>query len=288
MNDDHLIVFDQVSFTYNEEDQENAAFVLKDINLTVDQGEFVAILGHNGSGKSTLAKLSNSIYLPTKGKVTVSGMDTSAVENEFPIRKKVGVVFQNPDNQIVASIVEEDVAFGPENLGVPPKEIRRRVDDALKAVDMYDYRLHETHRLSGGQKQRVAIAGMLAMQPECLVLDEPTAMLDPKGRKEVMNIVRRLNQENGMTVVFITHFMEEAVYADRVVIVNDGTIAADGTPESVFSDRDLLVRCGLDVPEFAEISRLLREQGIPVPDDILTEEALLDALCELMTNEAHA
>ena len=288
MNDDHLIVFDQVSFTYNEEDQENVAFVLKDVNLTVDQGEFVAILGHNGSGKSTLAKLSNSIYLPTKGKVTVSGMDTSAAENEFPIRKKVGVVFQNPDNQIVASIVEEDVAFGPENLGVPPKEIRRRVDDALKAVDMYDYRLHETHRLSGGQKQRVAIAGMLAMQPECLVLDEPTAMLDPKGRKEVMNIVRRLNQENGMTVVFITHFMEEAVYADRVVIVNDGTIAADGTPESVFSDRDLLVRCGLDVPEFAEISRLLREQGIPVPDDILTEEALLDALCELMTNEAHA
>ena len=288
MNDDHLIVFDQVSFTYNEEDQENAAFVLKDINLTVDQGEFVAILGHNGSGKSTLAKLSNSIYLPTKGKVTVSGMDTSAVENEFPIRKKVGVVFQNPDNQIVASIVEEDVAFGPENLGVPPKEIRRRVDDALKAVDMYDYRLHETHRLSGGQKQRVAIAGLLAMQPECLVLDEPTALLDPKGRKEVMNIVRRLNQENGMTVVFITHFMEEAVYADRVVIVNDGTIAADGTPESVFSDRDLLVRCGLDVPEFAEISRLLREQGIPVPDDILTEEALLDALCELMTNEVQA
>ena len=282
MNNENLIVFDHVSFSYNEDETDSEVYALKDLNLTVRTGQFLVILGHNGSGKSTLAKLSNSIYLPTKGKVYVHGMDTSAEENEFPIRKKIGVVFQNPDNQIVASIVEEDVAFGPENLGVPPDEIRQRVDKALQSVDMYDYRLHETHRLSGGQKQRVAIAGILAMQPECIVLDEPTAMLDPKGRQEVMRIVRRLNQEFGMTVVFITHFMEEAVYADRVVIVNDGTIAADQTPEAVFSDRDLLKRCGLDVPEIAEIARLLREKGIDIPDGILKEEDLVAAIGKLL------
>ena len=281
MNTEKLISFEHVSFSYSEEDTDALIYALKDVDLTVDNGEFIVILGHNGSGKSTLAKLSNSIYLPTKGKVFVRGMDTAVAENEFPIRKTVGVVFQNPDNQIVASIVEEDVAFGPENLGVPPAEIRRRVDEALKAVDMYDYRLHETHRLSGGQKQRVAIAGMLAMQPDCLVLDEPTAMLDPKGRQEVMRIVRRLNRERGMAVVFITHFMEEAVCADRVVIVNDARIAANGTPEDIFSDRELLKRCGLDVPEIAEIVRLLREKGIDVPAQILTEEALVEAIRRL-------
>jgi energy-coupling factor transport system ATP-binding protein len=275
------IIFDHVSYTYQEEETETPVYALKDVSLTVNKGEFLVVLGHNGSGKSTLAKLSNSIYLPSEGKVLVNGMDTSVPENEFPIRKTVGVVFQNPDNQIVASIVEEDVAFGPENLGIPPKEIRRRVDEALKAVDMYDYRLHETHRLSGGQKQRVAIAGMLAMRPECLVLDEPTAMLDPKGRQEVMRIVRRLNREQGMTVVFITHFMEEAVGADRVVIVNDAGIEAVDTPERIFAERDLLSRCGLDVPEIAEIAFLLRSSGIDLPAHILTEEDLVAAVSAL-------
>ena len=281
MMTEDLIVFDHVSYTYDDEETEKTAYALKDVSLTVRQGEFVVVLGHNGSGKSTLAKLSNSIFLPSEGKVFVRGMDTSVTENEFPIRKTVGVVFQNPDNQIVASIVEEDVAFGPENLGVEPKEIRRRVDEALKAVDMYDYRMHETHRLSGGQKQRVAIAGMLAMQPECIVFDEPTAMLDPKGRREVMQIIRRLNREQGMTVVFITHYMEEAVHADRVVIVNDGGIAADGTPVSVFADREMLSGCGLNVPEIADVAYRLRSRGFEVPEDVLTEEALVAAVLRL-------
>ncbi len=281
MMTEDLIVFDHVSYTYDDEETEKTVYALKDVSLTVRQGEFVVVLGHNGSGKSTLAKLSNSIFLPSEGKVFVRGMDTSVTENEFPIRKTMGVVFQNPDNQIVASIVEEDVAFGPENLGVPPKEIRRRVDEALKAVDMYDYRMHETHRLSGGQKQRVAIAGMLAMQPECIVFDEPTAMLDPKGRREVMQIIRRLNKEQGMTVVFITHYMEEAVHADRVVIVNDGGIAADGSPVSVFADREMLARCGLNVPEIAEVAYQLRSRGFDVPGSVLTEEALVDAVLRL-------
>ena len=281
MNSELLIDFQQVSFSYDEEATAKSSFALKDVDFSVRSGEFVAVIGHNGSGKSTLAKLSNSIYLPTKGRVFVDGMETSIPEYEFPIRKKVGVVFQNPDNQIVASIVEEDVAFGPENLGVPPKEIRQRVDKALRAVDMYDYRLHETHRLSGGQKQRVAIAGMLAMQPECLVLDEPTAMLDPKGRQEVMNIILRLNKEAGISIVLITHFMEEAVFADRVVIVDSGRIASQGAPETVYADREVLKRCGLDVPESADIAFRLRQMGIPVPEDILTEEQLVKAIFEL-------
>ena len=281
MRNEKLIEFQQVSFTYDDEVTEKSFFALKDVDLSVHAGEFIAVIGHNGSGKSTLAKLSNSIYLPTKGKVFVEGMDTLVPENEFPIRKKVGVVFQNPDNQIVASIVEEDVAFGPENLGVPPKEIRQRVDKALRAVDMYDYRLHETHRLSGGQKQRVAIAGMLAMQPECLVLDEPTAMLDPKGRQEVMNIILRLNKEAGISIILITHFMEEAVFADRIVIVDSGRIVSQGAPETVFADREVLKRCGLDVPEAADIAYRLRQKGIPIPENILTEEQLAKAICEL-------
>ena len=278
-NAEPLIRFENVSFTY-EEDGKNVSYALKNIDFSVACGEFVVVIGHNGSGKSTLAKLSNSIYLPTEGKVFVAGMDTSVPENEFPIRKKVGVVFQNPDNQIVASIVEEDVAFGPENLGVPPEEIRRRVDDALKTVDMYAYRTHETHRLSGGQKQRVAIAGMLAMQPECLVLDEPTAMLDPKGRREVMQTIRQLNRQ-GMAVVFITHFMEEAVFADRVVIVDGGSILAEGTPQNIFSKTELLKKCGLDVPEIADIASRLRQDGIELPEDILTEDTLTEALRQM-------
>ena len=214
-----LIRFDDVSFSYDDDEQQTPA--VEHISFEVNKGEFVAVLGRNGSGKSTVAKLSNSIYIPSSGKVTVDGDDTSVAENELPIRKKVGVVFQNPDNQIVASIVEEDVAFGPENLGVEPKELRLRVDEALKSVGMYEYRRHETHRLSGGQKQRVAIAGMIAMRPRCLVLDEPTAMLDPQGRRDVMKTVKSLNKNMGMAVVFITHFMDEAVKADRIMVIDE-------------------------------------------------------------------
>lgn len=271
MSDKHFIDFQNVSYTYDEEEKDS--FAVKNISFTVDKGEYVVILGHNGSGKSTLAKLSNSIFVPTEGKVFVDGMDTSAEENEFKIREKVGVVFQNPDNQIVASIVEEDVAFGPENLGIAPAVIRERVDNALKTVGMYDYRLHETHRLSGGQKQRVAIAGMIAMLPECIVFDEPTAMLDPQGRREVMKTARELNR-NGMAIVLITHFMEEAVNADKIIVVDKGTIAASGTPREIFAKTDLLEACGLDVPDTVKIATLLKEKGLCLPDGILTEDEL--------------
>ncbi len=270
MKDELLLVFDNVSYTYDEEDS-SQDFAVKDISFTVKKGEYVVILGHNGSGKSTLAKLSNSIFLPSSGKVVVDGMDTSDEKNEFKIREKVGVVFQNPDNQIVASIVEEDVAFGPENLGIEPKQIRVRVDEALKAVGMYDYRMHETHRLSGGQKQRVAIAGMIAMRPECIVFDEPTAMLDPQGRKEVIKTARKLNKD-GMAVVFITHFMEEAVFADKVIVADGGRLIAQGTPDEIFSDGEMLKKCGLDVPDTVKLAVLLRAKGVPLRDNILTED----------------
>ena len=280
MKDEVLLVFDNVSYTYDEE--ENAQdFAVKDISFTVKKGEYVVILGHNGSGKSTLAKLSNSIFVPSSGKVFVDGMDTADEKNEFKIREKVGVVFQNPDNQIVASIVEEDVAFGPENLGIEPKQIRVRVDDALKAVGMYDYRMHETHRLSGGQKQRVAIAGMIAMRPECIVFDEPTAMLDPQGRKEVINTARKLN-EDGMAVVFITHFMEEAVFADRVIVADGGRILAEGTPAEIFSDAQMLRKCSLDVPDTVKLAALLREKGVPLSDGILTQEELTEEYLRIL------
>ncbi len=280
MKDEVLLVFDNVSYTYDEE--ENAQdFAVRDISFTVKKGEYVVILGHNGSGKSTLAKLSNSIFVPSSGKVFVDGMDTADEKNEFKIREKVGVVFQNPDNQIVASIVEEDVAFGPENLGIEPKQIRVRVDDALKAVGMYDYRMHETHRLSGGQKQRVAIAGMIAMRPECIVFDEPTAMLDPQGRKEVINTARKLN-EDGMAVVFITHFMEEAVFADRVIVADGGRILAEGTPAEIFSDAQMLRKCSLDVPDTVKLAALLREKGVPLSDGILTQEELTEEYLRIL------
>ncbi len=271
MSDKHFIDFQNVSYTYDEEEKDS--FAVRNISFTVDKGEYVVILGHNGSGKSTLAKLSNSIFVPTEGKVFVDGMDTSAEENEFKIREKVGVVFQNPDNQIVASIVEEDVAFGPENLGIAPAVIRERVDNALKTVGMYDYRLHETHRLSGGQKQRVAIAGMIAMLPECIVFDEPTAMLDPQGRREVMKTARELNRD-GMAIVLITHFMEEAVNADKIIVVDKGTIVASGTPREIFAKTALLEACGLDVPDTVKIAMLLKEKGLCLPDGILTEDEL--------------
>lgn len=268
---ENILEFQNVSFRYEgSSEKEHLPLAVRNVSFAVKKGDFVAILGHNGSGKSTLAKLSNSILLPESGKVLVNGMDTADESLSYDIRRTVGVVFQNPDNQIVASVVEEDVAFGPENLGVPPEEIRKRVDNALKAVGMYEYRKHEPHKLSGGQKQRVAIAGMIAMLPECLVLDEPTAMLDPRGRKEVMDTILKLNREMGMTVVFITHFMEEAVRASRVIVMDNAEILMDGTPREVFRQADRVKAAGLDVPKPAELARALQKRGVPMPDDILT------------------
>jgi energy-coupling factor transport system ATP-binding protein len=253
-----LIELKNVTFTYDGDDEEEKRqSALTDISLTINKGEFVAVLGHNGSGKSTLAKLCNAVYEPTEGTVTVKGIVSGSEENDDKIRRVVGMVFQNPDNQIVATIVEDDVAFGPENLGIEPKEIRKRVDDALKSVNMYELRHREPHKLSGGQKQRVAIAGVLAMQTECIVLDEPTAMLDPMGRAEVMSTVHRLNKELGITVVLVTHFMEEAVGADRIVVMDSGRIVMDGTPAEVFSQTDKVRECGLDIPQPTELCRLL-------------------------------
>lgn len=280
---ENIIEFQNVSFRYEADESEKPLpLCVENVSLNIKKGDFVAVLGHNGSGKSTLAKLSNSILIPESGRVLVDGMDTADESLSYDIRRTVGVVFQNPDNQIVASIVEEDVAFGPENLGVPPDELRRRVDDALKAVGMYEYRHHEPHKLSGGQKQRVAIAGMIAMLPECIVLDEPTAMLDPKGRKEVMDTVRRLNRERGMTVVFITHFMEEAAAADRVVVMDNAKILLDGTPQAVFSKAELLKKIGLDVPKAAALAAELRANGIPIRDGVLTADSLADNILELL------
>ena len=281
----------------NEEGQESD-FALKGIDLTVSRGEFVAVVGHNGSGKSTLAKHFNAIYLPTTGDVIVDGMNTKDDDHVFDIRKKVGLVLQNPDNQIVAGVVEEDVAFGCENLGVPPKEIRKRVDDALKAVDMYEYRLHSPDKLSGGQKQRVAIAGIIAMEPECIVLDEPTAMLDPRGRDEVMSTITRLNRENGITIILITHYMEEAVLAGRVVMIDSGKVFLDGTPGEVFSKVELLKQHRLDVPQATELNYKLKHRldvpqatelnyklkgcGFDVPDSVLTEDECIEAIIKLL------
>ena len=276
-----IISVNNLEFHYTDE-QKREIPVLKHLNLEIAEGEFVAVLGHNGSGKSTLAKHFNALLLPTGGRVTVCGLDTAAEENKLPIRQQVGMVFQNPDNQLVATIVEEDVAFGPENLGVPPKEIRERVDNALKAVGMYDYRKHAPHKLSGGQKQRVASAGIIAMQPKCIVLDEPTAMLDPRGRKEVMQTVRRLNRELSITVVFITHFMDEAAAADRVIVINDGELCLDGTPKEVFRQVDYLRKIRLDVPQTAELVYRMRKDGFSLPEDVLTEEECICALARLL------
>ena len=255
-----LIEFDNVSFSYivQQDNGTNAEFpVLKNFNLSIEEGSFVAILGHNGSGKSTVAKLTNGILFPSAGRVLVDGMETKEDESIYDIRRIVGMVFQNPDNQIVSSIVEEDVAFGVENLGFSPEECRRRVDEALKTVDMYDYKDKSPSRLSGGQKQRVAVAGIIAMKPKCIVLDEPTAMLDPSGRKEVIDTVLKLNREEGITIVLITHNMDEAVRADRVVVIDDGEIRLDGAPREVFSDIDRLRSLQLDVPQSTELAKVL-------------------------------
>lgn len=276
MNNESLIRFCDVSYRYESDNETPLPLAIKNINIDIKKGEFVAILGHNGSGKSTIAKLSNAIILPESGKVFVEGMDTADESLEYDIRQKVGVVFQNPDNQIVATIVEEDVAFGPENLGIEPKEIRQRVDDALKAVGMYEYRLHEPHKLSGGQKQRVAIAGVMAMQTDCIVLDEPTAMLDPKGREEVMKSMLRLNKEMGKTVVLITHYMDEAVKADRVIVMNSGNVVLDGTPKEVFAHEDIIENAGLELPDSAKLALMLKKNGVSLPDGILTPDEFIE------------
>ena len=260
--------------------------VLDGVNLEIEEGSFVAVLGHNGSGKSTLAKHMNAILLPSGGKVFVSGMDTADDNLLLDIRRTVGMVFQNPDNQIVANVVEEDVAFAPENLGVPPAEIRRRVDDALKAVGMYEYREHAPHLLSGGQKQRVAIAGVIAMAPRCIVLDEPTAMLDPIGRAEVMKTIRELNRSSGVTVVLITHHMDEAAQADRLVVMAKGRVVADGTPREVFQRVEELKAVGLTVPETTELLWQLRQAGVDVPLDALSDEECAQALFDLLQTRA--
>jgi len=254
---------------------------LRDVNLSVQKGEFLAVLGHNGSGKSTLAKHFNGILLPTSGKVFVGNIDVSDDDSIYEVRQSVGMVFQNPDNQIVAAIVEEDVAFALENLGVPPEEIRLRIDEAMHLVDIYKYRKHAPHRLSGGQKQRVAIAGVIAMHPQCIVLDEPTAMLDPKGRREVMNTIKMLN-EKGVTIILITHYMEEAAQARRVAVMDKGQIIMDGTPKEIFSEVEKLKEVGLDVPQVTELAYELRKAGMELPADILTEEECLKELIKIL------
>ena len=273
---------EHLNYVYPGVDNAPGVTVFTDLNLTIEEGTFVAILGSNGCGKSTLAKHFNSILLPCGGKVYVSGMDTSNEELLMRVRRNVGMVFQNPDNQIVANVVEEDVAFGPENLGVASPEIARRVDNALKQVGMYEYREHAPHLLSGGQKQRVAIAGIIAMEPKCIVLDEPTAMLDPRGRREVMETVTRLNREKGITVVLITHHMDEAAQAGRVIVLHKGEVAADGTPEQVFSQVELLHSIGLAAPDTVELCYALNKEGFRLPLDALETDKCAQALCDAL------
>ena len=280
-----IISVEHLAYTYPGLDDTPGVIVFEDMNLTIEDGTFVAVLGTNGCGKSTLAKHFNSILLPSGGKVYVCGIDTSNEERIMQVRRNVGMVFQNPDNQIVANVVEEDVAFGPENLGVSSPEIRHRVNKALKQVGMYDYREHAPHLLSGGQKQRVAIAGIIAMEPRCIVLDEPTAMLDPRGRREVIETIGRLNKEKGITVVLITHHMDEAAKADRVVVLHKGKVAADGTPEKVFSQVELLHNIGLAAPESVELCYELNKEGFNLPLDKLDPEKCAQTLHDwLMDN----
>lgn len=281
-----IIEFKNVTFRYDSDDEGVVlAPAVKDFSLIINEGEFMAVLGHNGSGKSTLAKLANGLLLPEKGDVIVSGMNTKNEDDDIKIKQTVGVVFQNPDNQIVATIVEEDVAFGPENLGVDPAEIRRRVDNSLKIVGMYKYKDHEPHKLSGGQKQRVAIAGIIAMEPRCIILDEPTAMLDPEGRRDVMNAIKRLNRELGITVVYITHYMEEACEADRIVVMDDSRLLLDGTPKEVFADTDKIRSIGLDVPQTCVLAKMLKNDGINLKNDLLSIDELVENIDDLLKGQ---
>ena len=281
-----MIETKNLSFIYREEDMESGEIkeekVLKDINIEIEKGSFTAILGHNGSGKSTLAKHFNAILLPSGGKVYVKGMDTADENNIFNIRQSAGMVFQNPDNQMVAALVEDEVAFAPENLGVEPKEIRRRVDECLEIVNMTKYAQSSPSKLSGGQQQRVAIASVLAMNPEILILDEPTAMLDPKGRSEVIKTIKMLNEEKDITVVLITHYMDEAAQADRTVVIDDGEIVLDGTPKEVFKNVEKLKSLGLDVPQVTELAYELRKMGIEISDDVLTVDECFDEIIRIL------
>ena len=277
-----IIVFENVHYTYPGDELES----LCGVDLTIEKGSFVAVLGRNGSGKSTLAKHMNAILVPDAGRVLVDGIDTADEARVLELRRRVGMVFQNPDNQIVANVVEDDVAFAPENLGVDPAEIRKRVDASLKPVGMYDYRLHAPHLLSGGQKQRVAIAGVIAMQPEIIVLDEPTAMLDPQGRKEVVDTAYALCKARGMTVVFITHHMDECVDADRLIVLSNGSVAADGKPAEVFANRTLMEREGLDVPETTRLLGDLRAAGLSLPEENLDVESCADQIARELLRRA--
>ncbi|KAB3535502.1 energy-coupling factor transporter ATPase [Alkaliphilus pronyensis] len=274
-----MIKVDKVTYDYSNSEKEVIA--LNNISLEVKQGEFVVIIGHNGSGKSTLAKHLNALLLPTEGDVFVKGLNTKDESKIWDIRQFAGMVFQNPDNQIVATIVEEDVAFGPENLGLQPNEIRNRIESSLKVVDMEEFRHKAPHLLSGGQKQRIAIAGVIAMRPSCIIFDEPTAMLDPSGRKEVINTIKKLNKEEQITIIHITHFMEEAVNADRVIVMEDGDIVLEGTPREVFSQVERLKKLALDVPQVTELAHQLIKEGIDLPHDILTVDEMVMKLCQL-------
>ena len=277
-----IIETKELRFAYPADEGGEPVFALRGVDLEIEKGSFVVVLGHNGSGKSTLAKTFNAVLLPAGGKVYVEGMDTLDEKLLLAIRQRVGMVFQNPDNQIVANVVEEDVAFAPENLGVPTEEIRRRVDNALKAVGMYDFVTHAPHLLSGGQKQRIAIAGVIAMEPECVVLDEATAMLDPVGRREVLSTIHRLNKEKGITVVLITHHMTEAIRADRVIVMDKGKILTDGTPKQVFTQVELLKAAGLSVPATTQLIYALNKAGCDLPLDALTTEECAQALCAML------
>ena len=268
---DSIIEIKNVSYEYSNQDEEGVSYTaVKNLSLNIDRGSFTVILGHNGSGKSTLAKMLNGLYKPTFGDIFIDGINTRDEETEIEVKRRVGMVFQNPDNQLIASIVEEDVAFGPENLGLEPPVIRERVKNALKAVGMEEYANSTPHRLSGGQKQRIAIAGIIAMEPECLVLDEPTAMLDPKGRREIISTLHKLNKEKGITVILITHYMEEAENADRVLVMNDGEIIKDATPKEVFTDVELLKSVGLDVPQTTELLYNLQKSGFGVNTNVIS------------------
>ncbi len=276
-----MIKCENLTYKYVDHEEKQDKYAVNGVDLEVQKGEFLVILGHNGSGKSTIAKHMNALLLPTGGKIYIDGLDSSDLDNTWDIRSRAGMVFQNPDNQIVATIVEEDVAFGPENLGIEPQEIRKRVDESLKRVGMYEYRRHAPHLLSGGQKQRVAIAGILAMRPKCIILDEPTAMLDPSGRKEVVNTIRELNKAFGITIVLITHYMEEAVEADRIVVMDEGKILIQGTPKEVFSNVPLMKKVGLDVPQVTELAYELQKSGINISTEILRIDEMVNALCQL-------
>lgn len=275
-----MIRTENLFFRY-EDEKDDTLYALKNINLHVKDGEFVVIIGHNGSGKSTLSKLFNGIYYPTKGKIFIDSLDTSDEINIWEIRKRAGMVFQNPDNQLVATIVEEDVAFGPENLGLPSEEIRKRVDEALEIVKMSEYKRKPPHHLSGGQKQRIAIAGILAMKPKCIIFDEPTAMLDPSGRKEVMQTIHHLNKTEKMTIIHITHFMDEAVHADRILVMDNGEVVLEGTPKFVFSQVEKLKKIGLDVPQVTLLSYELKNMGFPISPENLTVDELVKNICQL-------